>query len=58
VAVTMASTDLAQMRKGRMDSSGEGSTNGGRICGFIGIGLGVLNMILGIVLFATGALGR
>ena len=36
VAWIMGSSDLKEIRAGRMDSEGEGSTNAGRICGIIG----------------------
>ena len=32
----MGSSDMAAMRAGRMDRSGEGLTQGGMICGIIG----------------------
>jgi hypothetical protein len=31
----MGNKDLKEMRAGRMDDSGEGTTNAGRICGMI-----------------------
>jgi hypothetical protein len=45
IAWVMGSTDLAEMRQGRMDPDGEGTTNAGRICGMIA-------SILSIVLIA------
>ena len=36
VAWIMGSNDLKEIRAGRMDPEGEGTTNGGRICGIIG----------------------
>lgn len=39
IAWVMANTDLAEMRAGRMDPSGEGTTNAGKICGIIGVAL-------------------
>jgi hypothetical protein len=36
IAWTMGNNDLAAMRSGRMDPSGEGITQAGRICGIIG----------------------
>jgi hypothetical protein len=36
VAWIMGSSDLREIRAGRMDPEGEGTTNGGRICGIIG----------------------
>ena len=36
VAWIMGSSDLKEIRAGRMDAEGEGTTNAGRICGIIG----------------------
>jgi len=46
IAWIMGNTDLAQMRAGRMDPEGEGSTSAGRICGMISTILGALGLIL------------
>ena len=35
IAWVMGNTDMAQIRAGIMDPSGEGITNAGRICGMI-----------------------
>jgi hypothetical protein len=45
MAWSMGNHDLQEMRAGRMDPEGEGTTNAGRICGIIGTikdGIGVL----------------
>ena len=42
IAWIMGNQDLKEMRAGRMDPTGEGITNGGRICGMIGTILLVL----------------
>lgn len=42
IAWSMANADLPEIRAGRMDRSGEGITNAGRICGIIGT---ILNSI-------------
>ena len=39
----MGSNDLKEIRAGRMDPEGEGTTNGGRICGIIGT---FLNLVI------------
>ena len=44
-AWVMGNTDLAAIRRGEMDPSGEGTTQAGRICGMIG----TIFMILGCV---------
>src|SRR5437879_4667466 len=43
VAWIMGSNDLKEIRAGRMDPEGEGTTNGGRICGIIGT---FLNLVI------------
>jgi len=52
-AINMANNDMRQIREGRMDSSGEGQTRGGQICGIIGIILGIINAIAGAVMMAN-----
>ena len=56
IAWVMANSDLAEMRAGRMDPSGEGTTNAGKICGIvsvvllvIGIGIGIMAMVGGLL---------
>jgi hypothetical protein len=49
VAWVMGNNDLAAMRAGRMDRSGEGMTSTGQILGIIGtvlFGLGIVGAIL------------
>jgi len=41
IAWAMGSTDMAEIRAGRMDPDGEGITNAGRICGIIGTFLNI-----------------
>ncbi len=43
VAWVMGNSDLRAMREGRMDPTGEGLTNAGKICGIIGV---VLNLVI------------
>lgn len=55
IAWVMGNNDLKEIRAGRMDPTGEGTTNAGRICGMIGtilnvvciVGYGAL-MVLGL----------
>jgi predicted Zn finger-like uncharacterized protein len=47
VAWIMGSHDLKEIRAGRMDPEGEGTTNGGRICGIIGTILMVISVCCG-----------
>lgn len=49
-AVSMGSSDLSAMRRGDMDVEGQGSTQAGVVCGWIGIVVSVLNGIAGAVL--------
>jgi predicted Zn finger-like uncharacterized protein len=51
MAWIMGNTDLAEMRAGRMDREGEGSTNAGRVCGMIA----TLLWVGGVVLFCMCA---
>lgn len=53
VAFQMASTDLAKMLSGRMDSSGRGLTQAGRVLGIIAICLSALWFL--ILLFVLAA---
>jgi LSD1 subclass zinc finger protein len=48
--VNMANVDLAKMNKGAMDQSGRGLTSTGKICGIIGIIIGVLSAIGNVAL--------
>ena len=45
-AVNMANKDLQQMDEGWMDRSGRGQTQAGKVCGIIGVVLGVIFLIL------------
>jgi hypothetical protein len=42
----MGSRDLAEMKSGRMDPSGQGSTQAGYICGIIGTVIFLLTMLM------------
>ncbi len=53
IAWVMANTDQAEMRAGRMDPSGEGTTNAGKICGIIS----VVWLVIVIGLFVVGLVG-
>lgn len=59
VAWIMGNTDLAEIRAGRMDRSGEGNTQAGRICGMIatilmGVGLGFWCILFIIAMAGAG----
>jgi len=57
----MGNTDMRKIRAGLMDPSGEGLTQGGRICGIIGTVLLGIGLVFGViwlifvVLMASGA---
>ncbi len=51
VAWIMGNADLKEMQAGRMDRSGEGATNAGRICGMIGTILIIVSLCLVVPLF-------
>ena len=46
MAWSMGSTDLAEMRAGRMDPEGEGQTNAGRVCGIVAVVLHILVIVV------------
>jgi hypothetical protein len=54
-AWVIANSDLAAMRRGEMDASGEGLTRAGKVCGILSVALAALG--IAIALFAVFALG-
>ncbi len=56
IAWVMGNTDLREMREGRMDPSGMGLTNAGRICGMISVILAIVGFIFGVLLMVGGIL--
>jgi hypothetical protein len=54
IAWSMGNTDLRAMREGRMDRSGEGMTNAGRICGMISTILACAGAVIVLIVLATG----
>jgi len=58
VAWVFANTDLREMDAGRMDPSGRGLTQAGKICGIIGVVLAILGLgfwMLWMLLFGAAA---
>ena len=55
VAWVMGNGDLRAMREGRMDPSGEGLTQAGRIVGMIHIIISIIAIPVLIILFMIGA---
>ena len=54
----MGNIDLKEMDAGRMDPTGRGITNGGRICGIIGVvlmGLWILSLLASCMFGMLGA---
>jgi predicted Zn finger-like uncharacterized protein len=49
-AWVMGHRDLAKMQAGTMDPEGQGSTQGGMICGIIGTALNALGLLLAIIM--------
>ena len=56
MAWVMGSHDLAEMRAGRMDRSGEGLTQAGQILGMVIGGFCILGAAVGLFLFAVVAI--
>ncbi len=57
IAWVMGNTDMAEIRAGRMDPEGEGSTNAGRICGMISTILHIVSLVLILGFCCLGGLG-
>src|SRR5262245_2341924 len=57
IAWIMGSTDLKEIRAGRMDREGEGQTNGGMICGIVGTVMGLLTLCGCCAPFLMGIFG-
>ena len=49
VAWVMGSSDLREMDAGRMDPSGRGLTQAGKICGIISVALAAVGIVIGIL---------
>lgn len=58
IAWAMGNSDLNEIRAGRMDPEGEGTTRAGMICGMIATILSILGCGLWILIFAAGGMGR
>jgi len=54
VAWIIGNGDLEAMRSGRMDRTGEGLTQAGRICGMVSVALAALGLVLGLLFFVMG----
>ena len=50
----MGSNDLKEMAAGRMDPSGQGLTQAGKICGMVSVILQILVIVIWLVFMAIG----
>jgi len=58
VAWVMGNGDMREMDAGRMDPSGRGLTQAGKICGIISVALAILGIVIGILMtIAQGLAG-
>ena len=58
IAWVMGSNDLKEIRAGRMDPEGEGTTRAGMICGMIATILNILGCVFYALIFAAAGAGR
>jgi uncharacterized membrane protein YidH (DUF202 family) len=54
IAWVMGNSDLREMAAGRMDRSGEGLTQAGKICGMISVILWIIALVIQILVIALG----
>ena len=54
IAWVMGSNDLKEMAAGRMDPSGQGLTQAGKICGMVSVILQILVIVIWLVFMAIG----
>ncbi len=54
IAWVMANGDLKEMAAGRMDPTGRGITQAGKICGMIGVILAIVFIVLNLILMLLG----
>ena len=54
IAWVLGSGDLKEMAAGRMDTSGQGLTQAGKICGMISVILQILGFVLWFLLMGLG----
>ena len=51
----MGNGDLQEMRAGRMDPTGQGLTQAGRICGIVATALAAIGIVLSLIFIMFGA---
>ena len=54
IAWVMGSNDLKEMSAGRMDSSGQGLTQAGKICGMVSVILQIVGFIIWLLFMSLG----
>ena len=57
IAWIMGRNDIKEMAAGRMDRTGEGPTNTGRICGMIGTLIGIAILAIWCLVIILGVVG-
>jgi len=50
----MGSNDLKEMAAGRMDTSGQGLTQAGKICGMISVILQIVGFVIWLLIMSLG----
>jgi hypothetical protein len=58
IAWVMGNGDLREMDMGRMDPSGRGLTQAGKICGIISVALAILYIVIWTLIGMAGGLAR
>ncbi len=54
IAWVMGSNDLKEMAAGRMDPSGQGLTQAGKICGMVSVILQIVGLVIWLLFMAIG----
>jgi hypothetical protein len=54
IAWVMGSSDLKEMSAGRMDASGQGLTQAGKICGMVSVILQIVGFVIGLLFMLFG----
>jgi len=54
IAWVMGNNDLKEIAAGRMDPSGQGLTQAGKICGIVGVILWIIYVVVNIIILLLG----
>ena len=57
IAWVMGNNDLRKIDAGRMDPSGRGLTQAGKICGIVSVALQIVGLIIWLLMMALGVCG-